>query len=205
MMWGSGVSVRGLFMRPELVIRTSVLLLRTDYRPPEQHPNHNLQVTYSRDSHHSPFDKYVPCIINQAGTLYAMASIKCIVRPQALPRAATQCRRQWPASQTCLLRLKPVASNTPRRAFTTTTARLSANKKDGSKVFATADLAVADIKSGSTVLSAGFGLCGVAGKDHQWGLILTQPQANMPRLRRHNHRSATSERPRGTSLSDSSL
>lgn len=33
-----------------------------------------------------------------------------------------------------------------------------------SKVYKDADEAVADIKSGSTVLSAGFGLCGVAGE-----------------------------------------
>lgn len=32
-----------------------------------------------------------------------------------------------------------------------------------SKVFQDADEAVADLKSGSTILSAGFGLCGTAG------------------------------------------
>lgn len=37
-----------------------------------------------------------------------------------------------------------------------------AKKRGGSKVFNSADDAVADIKSGSTVLSAGFGLCGTA-------------------------------------------
>jgi 3-oxoacid CoA-transferase len=31
-------------------------------------------------------------------------------------------------------------------------------------VYKDADAAVADIKSGSTILSSGFGLCGVAGK-----------------------------------------
>ena len=35
--------------------------------------------------------------------------------------------------------------------------------RGGSKVFKSADDAVADIKSGSTILSAGFGLCGTAG------------------------------------------
>ncbi|KAI9660440.1 MAG: hypothetical protein M1821_009790 [Bathelium mastoideum] len=35
-------------------------------------------------------------------------------------------------------------------------------ERGGSKVFKSADDAVADIKSGSTILSAGFGLCGVA-------------------------------------------
>ena len=33
-------------------------------------------------------------------------------------------------------------------------------------MFKSADEAVADIKSGSTILSAGFGLCGTAGKDY---------------------------------------
>ena len=36
-------------------------------------------------------------------------------------------------------------------------------ERGGSKVFKNADLAVADLKSGSTILSSGFGLCGVAG------------------------------------------
>jgi 3-oxoacid CoA-transferase len=35
--------------------------------------------------------------------------------------------------------------------------------KGGSKVFKNADEAVADIQNGSTILSAGFGLCGTAG------------------------------------------
>ncbi|RJE24455.1 hypothetical protein PHISCL_03206 [Aspergillus sclerotialis] len=35
-------------------------------------------------------------------------------------------------------------------------------ERGGSKVFKNADLAVADLKSGSTILSSGFGLCGVA-------------------------------------------
>jgi 3-oxoacid CoA-transferase len=34
-----------------------------------------------------------------------------------------------------------------------------------SKLFENADEAVADLKSGSTILSSGFGLCGVAGKE----------------------------------------
>lgn len=37
-------------------------------------------------------------------------------------------------------------------------------KRGGSKVYASADEAVADLRDGSTILSAGFGLCGVAGK-----------------------------------------
>lgn len=37
------------------------------------------------------------------------------------------------------------------------------NERGASKLFKDADEAVADIKSGSTILSSGFGLCGVAG------------------------------------------
>ena len=36
-------------------------------------------------------------------------------------------------------------------------------ERGGSKLFKNADLAVADLESGSTILSSGFGLCGVAG------------------------------------------
>lgn len=40
----------------------------------------------------------------------------------------------------------------------------------GSKVWESADAAVADIKSGSVVLSSGFGLCGVACESHCIGI-----------------------------------
>lgn len=36
-------------------------------------------------------------------------------------------------------------------------------ERGGSKLFKNADEAVADLQSGSTILSSGFGLCGVAG------------------------------------------
>lgn len=56
----------------------------------------------------------------------------------------------------------------PRRSFATTPVRRSASapevKRGGNKVFKSADEAVADIQSGSTILSSGFGLCGTAGK-----------------------------------------
>lgn len=53
----------------------------------------------------------------------------------------------------------------PRRTFSAGTALRSAKEvsKGSSKLFDSADDAVADIKSGSTILSSGFGLCGVAG------------------------------------------
>lgn len=50
------------------------------------------------------------------------------------------------------------------RGFASTRIVLSATAvKHNSKLFRDADAAVADVKSGSTILSSGFGLCGVAG------------------------------------------
>ena len=40
---------------------------------------------------------------------------------------------------------------------------LNTSARDTSKLWENADKAVADVKSGSTILSAGFGLCGTAG------------------------------------------
>lgn len=84
-----------------------------------------------------------------------MASLKCLSRPVALPRAsAPRCRY----TQICSIEFAPAQ----RRGFVATTIRFS--QRGGSKLFKTADDAVADVKSGSTILSSGFGLCGVAGK-----------------------------------------
>ncbi|KAM3456030.1 hypothetical protein NHJ6243_008327 [Beauveria neobassiana] len=65
------------------------------------------------------------------------------------------------ASKTTLL---PKTTTLPRRrTFLTTTSLLSQKKPaEYSKLWDSADHAVADVKSGSTILSAGFGLCGVA-------------------------------------------
>ena len=51
-----------------------------------------------------------------------------------------------------------------------------------SKLYASADEAVADIKSGSVILSSGFGLCGVAGEffSPSHSLDLFGAQANAP-------------------------
>ncbi|KJK76954.1 Succinyl-CoA:3-ketoacid-coenzyme A transferase [Metarhizium anisopliae BRIP 53293] len=49
-----------------------------------------------------------------------------------------------------------------RRTFITTTVRFSQSQQKYSKVYKDADEAVSDVKSGSTILSSGFGLCGVA-------------------------------------------
>jgi 3-oxoacid CoA-transferase len=49
-----------------------------------------------------------------------------------------------------------------RRTFQTSTRLFREVKDSSSKVYASADEAVADLKSGSIVLSAGFGLCGTA-------------------------------------------
>ncbi|KAH7375499.1 coenzyme A transferase [Plectosphaerella cucumerina] len=85
---------------------------------------------------------------------------------RAVARAATQARPLLcqPSRFACA-RSAPLA----RRTIATTSARWSAPgnkapevKRGGSKVYKSADEAVADLQSGSTILSSGFGLCGVA-------------------------------------------
>ncbi|KZZ95513.1 succinyl-CoA:3-ketoacid-coenzyme A transferase [Moelleriella libera RCEF 2490] len=61
-----------------------------------------------------------------------------------------------------LARSSAARSGGATRTFITTSTRFSQPQTKYSKVYGTADDAVADIKSGSTILSAGFGLCGVA-------------------------------------------
>jgi 3-oxoacid CoA-transferase len=75
------------------------------------------------------------------------------VQVRVAPRAAWRvkdhvCQKRTFQSSSVLLREAPSSAPTKKRG--------------GSKVFNSADEAVADIKSGSTILSAGFGLCGTA-------------------------------------------
>lgn len=88
-----------------------------------------------------------------------MVSIRLLARPVALPRAtAPKCR----FAQRQRLELRPARP----RGFATTAIAFS--QRGGSKVYKSVDVAVADIRSGSTILSSGFGLCGVAGTLRQW-------------------------------------
>ena len=110
-----------------------------------------------------------------------MTSIMAVVRRRGVFLAECPCnalaafasvrpRHVQPAA--CQLRLRTGA----RRTFIETTDSLTRTptgrkpglapdkKRGASKVYKDADEAVKDIKSGSTILSAGFGLCGVAGK-----------------------------------------
>lgn len=94
-----------------------------------------------------------------------MSSSICLVRPAArtlsrsLLASTHRCRAGWRHS------LPPTAA--ARRTFIKTAApdqtSPAVSKRGGSKVYASADEAVADVQSGSTILSSGFGLCGVAG------------------------------------------
>ncbi|KJZ77728.1 Succinyl-CoA:3-ketoacid-coenzyme A transferase 1 [Hirsutella minnesotensis 3608] len=76
-------------------------------------------------------------------------------------RAAAAPRR-WPRTACPRIVLATRASASTSRSFATTTTRLSQSLRKASKYYETADAAVADVKSGSTLLSSGFGLCGVA-------------------------------------------
>ncbi|OKL58171.1 hypothetical protein UA08_06835 [Talaromyces atroroseus] len=86
-----------------------------------------------------------------------MACLVLLSRPPQLTLHAT----------TRSTRRKPTACSSTRRTFATTPSCWSQSiapkvVRGEPKLFSSADEAVADLKSGSTVLSAGFGLCGVA-------------------------------------------
>lgn len=93
----------------------------------------------------------------QASVSTSPATAICLARARIVPIS----------SSLCLWRI-PIA---PRRLFASTSRALSAAapqstapepQRGASKLFETADDAVADIPSGSVLLSSGFGLCGVA-------------------------------------------
>ncbi|KAJ5247817.1 hypothetical protein N7468_002800 [Penicillium chermesinum] len=92
-----------------------------------------------------------------------MAALR--VTSAALSRKAlAACRPQLYIGIRCPAR-SLVPTTRPSASYSTTPARCSLAPKierGGSKLFKDADAAVADIQSGSTILSSGFGLCGVA-------------------------------------------
>ncbi|KAK1985280.1 coenzyme A transferase [Colletotrichum cereale] len=94
-----------------------------------------------------------------------MSSIARQLRQRVLIRASFTASPAVCAQPQRFPRAKALGAVTCR-GITTTPARRSqkapATKRGGSKLYASADEAVADIKSGSTILSSGFGLCGVA-------------------------------------------
>lgn len=81
-------------------------------------------------------------------------------------KALTSCRPRLYLGVRCSALRPQHPTIRPATYYSTTAPKLSLAPKierGGSKVFKDADAAVADIKSGSTILSSGFGLCGVAG------------------------------------------
>lgn len=68
------------------------------------------------------------------------------------------------SSQTAISSRRLFSSSTARRSaeLSSSESKAPAPTRGGSKLFKDADAAVADVKSGSTILSSGFGLCGVA-------------------------------------------
>ncbi|KAH8120964.1 hypothetical protein ACSS6W_009690 [Trichoderma asperelloides] len=92
-----------------------------------------------------------------------MATLLRPIHPKlALPRAST--RSSFLNSAAAQFRQTTRASPVRIRFLSTTTIRLSQAQqtRPKSKVYESVDAAVADIKSGSTILSSGFGLCGIA-------------------------------------------
>ena len=103
--------------------------------------------------------------------IMALALPASRLRPAVLRTAAinvTPAVRVSPPPQRLLcVQVAQVAQVASRRTFVCSSSRPSANapavKRGADKVYESADEAVADLKSGSTILSSGFGLCGVAG------------------------------------------
>ncbi|KAJ0165894.1 Succinyl-CoA:3-ketoacid coenzyme A transferase 1, mitochondrial [Colletotrichum tanaceti] len=95
-----------------------------------------------------------------------MSSIARQMRPRVLIRASFAALPRVCAAQPQRFPRAKVLGVASCRGITTTPIRPSQKaptvKRGGSKLYASADEAVADIKSGSTILSSGFGLCGVA-------------------------------------------
>ncbi|WYZ36025.1 hypothetical protein EsH8_X_000672 [Colletotrichum jinshuiense] len=94
-----------------------------------------------------------------------MASLTRQLRPRVLVRASFTALPAICAQPQRFPRAKALGV-AGCRSITSTPIRRSQKaptvKRGGSKLYASADEAVADIKSGSTILSSGFGLCGVA-------------------------------------------
>lgn len=95
--------------------------------------------------------------------LSASARITVVLRSGLqVPRAACITRPSVSYSSTGR-RLGSTAAAAASRSSRSEAQKAPTQDRARSKVFKDADEAVADIKSGSTILSAGFGLCGVAG------------------------------------------
>lgn len=84
-------------------------------------------------------------------------------------KALTACRPRLYFGVRCTA-VRPMLATRPANTYSTTAPRQSQAQslapkieRGAPKLFKDADAAVADIKSGSTILSSGFGLCGVAG------------------------------------------
>ncbi|OAF54602.2 hypothetical protein VC83_09065 [Pseudogymnoascus destructans] len=102
-----------------------------------------------------------------------MKMTTCRVSAIRLSRSMINISKQRQQVDAC--RLASVRSNTSRTfsvknsptvAFQQDVKLASRIERAGSKLFKDADEAVADLKSGTTLLSSGFGLCGVAGRKY---------------------------------------
>lgn len=83
-------------------------------------------------------------------------------------RAVTVARPRVQLATHHKITARPLLTSYPRRIARYSTAaadqpRAPKIDRAASKLYKNADEAVADLKSGSTILSSGFGLCGVAG------------------------------------------
>jgi hypothetical protein len=168
------------FLPPSL-FRCPLLYPRTSFLRSPPHYNYSISCALTKSKSMSFLESAAMATARRAAAA-ALPSIEQLtlrsVHRAGLPRSASHVRNlllmqpstrsRWLQAQARVSRnttrsfIKP-AENTPKHAqeprLTPKTAR------GASKVFKSADEAVADITSGSTILSAGFGLCGTAGEN----------------------------------------
>ncbi len=97
----------------------------------------------------------------EAARFFARSARSRGVRARSIPVVTAQSslfRRGFVSSSCSKERQSPFPSVVPAAQ-----APLSPRSKGSSKIYGSADDAIADLKDGTTILSSGFGLCGVAG------------------------------------------
>ena len=101
-----------------------------------------------------------PVAVLERGQLAAARCARSSILPQALRASQAVAARAGGRSASWQPRVAHVRYAT---SYTHKSPEPPAVDRSKSKLYASADEAVADIKSGSVILSSGFGLCGVAG------------------------------------------
>lgn len=99
----------------------------------------------------------LPAFQRAAYSRTALSAPRPLVTTAPLPVTVRYARSSQQQQQQQRRGFKKDASST-----TSTATKAPPKNRGASKLYASADAAVADLQSGSTILSAGFGVCGIA-------------------------------------------